>query len=94
MVSRAVMEELRQASRRARRNASQLLDDDLDRVAEAVRDGRELKPDTADPELYDQLIAEVRTATAANESRSRLRERIGKLGKAGARLAKELARTL
>lgn len=94
MVSRAVMEELRQASRRARRNASELLDKELDGLAEVVRQGQERKPETADPALYEKLLAEVRTATAANESRSRLRERIGKLGKAGVKLARELASNL
>lgn len=54
----------------------------------------ELRPEVTDPELYDELISEVRESTRKNENLARLNGRLEKLGEKGIKLAKEVIRLI
>lgn len=51
---------------------------------------KELRPLVTNPELYDEMISEVRESTRKNEDLALLKGRIEKLGEEGIKLAKEV----
>lgn len=94
MVTKAELEKLRSASRSAQAKASILTDKELDRVANALQAGQDLKPATADPALYEKLVSEVQVSIAANETRAQLKQRLGTLGKSALGLWREISKLL
>jgi len=92
VVTKAELEKLRSASRSAQAKARSLTDKELVGVFNALKAGGDLKPDTADPVLYERLVTEVQASTAANESRAQLKERVGKMGKSAISLWKEISK--
>ena len=68
----------------------ELEDTELEVLRNSTIDWDALRPDVADSETYNKLIAEVNAATAANESLAALKARLVKLGAAGVAVAKKV----
>jgi len=84
-------ERLRRKSRIAREKADAALAEELQALKKATDTKlEELRPRITDEVTYDKLIAEVKEATARNESLAQFRERVEKLGPAALRVVKEL----
>lgn len=82
---------LREASEAAAAKARALLDYEVKVVMDEVRRIEELKPKTADEEMYKKIIAIVQEATAKNYSIAKVKENLEKLGKGAVSLFKEMA---
>ncbi|MFZ5619552.1 MAG: hypothetical protein ACOY5W_00835 [Pseudomonadota bacterium] len=85
------LRKLREASQQSAGIAGALLDDELRDVMKKLDRIDELKPKTADPEVYEKLVHEIEKATQQNLSLATLRHNIESLGGAAVSLFKEIA---
>ena len=83
--------QMEQASRRADEAAAELLHQSLQVLYDEVARLDEVRPQTADDETYNSLIAAVQDATARNQSIAELVNRVKALGEGAVALVKELA---
>lgn len=91
MASEEELRALRAAADEADRNASKLLDNDLQELMKAVDRLKDLKPQTTDEETYQKLMSAVEEATAKNHSIATLRQNLENLGSSVVSLVKDAA---
>lgn len=91
MASDEELKALRAAADKADKNASKLLDDDLQELMKQVDKLKDLKPQTTDEQTYQKLISAVEEATAKNHSIATLRENLMNLGSGVVSLVKDAA---
>lgn len=91
MATEDELKALREASESAATEARALLDDELKTVMDEVARISELKPETADDETYQKLIAVVQEATARNHSIATLKQNVQNLGEGAVELFKTMA---
>ncbi len=88
-------ERLKKISRESREKADAALSEELQALKEATDTKlEELRPRVTDEATYDKLIAEVKEATARNESLAQLKERVKKLGPVALCVLKESRKLL
>lgn len=85
------LEQLRNASDESARKARELLDLDVKTVVDEIARINELKPETANEEIYNKLVEVITEATNKNESIAILKENVEKLGDSAVSIFKEMA---
>lgn len=87
-----IKREMQEAAERARAGTDELLEDELTALLNATTTDLEaLRPQVADKETYDQLIAVVKEATQRNEDIAQLGSRIKNLGQAAVKTLSDVA---